>query len=606
MGVTRWLRALPDRGRAVTRIDAAADRRLRRLTMAVAPFLIFGSIAYAAIGGASTIRFVVLGIVCGTFVATGLLAWARRPANRTGRVMVATGLFLLLDLFQDGPIPLLALIGVVGTQVSDILLGFLILSFPSGTLRSTFDRAFLVASGVALLATTVIAFAALDTRALGAGYDNPDLVIRDPGLASAAVMLSVLTSVGVLLGFLAIFAIRWARASGPARRVLSPVLIPSTFLVVSIIVAVLLNSSDVAPELQLAAGVTQALARALIPVGFLVGLLRTRMARSAVADLVVELGDTPAPARLRDALANALGDPGLTVAYWSPADGDYLGADGTPMAEPSEASGRAVTYLERDGEPIAAIVHDAALLNDPGLVASVASAMRLSVENERLQAEVEAQLGEVRESRARIVAAGDAERKRVERDLHDGAQQRLVSLTLALRLARLKLGDDADPALRVSIEQASEEARSALSELRELARGIHPQILTEAGLGIAIESIADRSSIPVTVKGATGERFPAAVEGTAYFVVSEALTNVAKYSNARHAMVQIGRRDEGLTIEISDDGIGGADPANGSGLRGLADRLAVVDGTLEITSPSGGGTRLLAWIPTDPTAVAPG
>ena len=605
--MTRWPGALPDRHRPVTATEATeADRRLRRLTIVFAPILLLASVAYAASGGASTIRLVVMSIVCGTFIATGLLAWKLRPANRTGRVMVATGLFLLLDFFQDGPIPLLAPIGLIGTTISDVLLGFLILSFPSGTLRSSFDRAFLVASGVALLATNAIAFAALDTRAGGRNYDNPYLVVRDPELASAAVMLSVLTSVVVLLGFLAIFAVRWARASGPTRRVLSPVLIPSTFLMVAIIAAVLLNSADVPPEIQLASGVIQALARALIPVGFLVGLMRTRMARSAIADLVVELGETPAPARLRDALANALGDPGLTVAYWSAADDAYLQADGTHMTEPTESSGRAITYLERDGQPIAAIMHDAALLNDPGLVASVASAMRLSVENERLQAEVEAQLGEVRESRARIVAAGDAERKRVERDLHDGAQQRLVSLTLALRLAKLKLGDDGDPAVRLSLDQASEEAHSALSELRELARGIHPQILTEAGLGTAIESIADRSSIPVTVEGATDERFSPAVEGTAYFVASEALTNIAKYSNARRAVVRIGRRDEGLTIEISDDGIGGADPANGTGLRGLVDRLAVVDGTLEIVSPTGGGTRLIAWIPAAPISVAPG
>jgi signal transduction histidine kinase len=173
-------------------------------------------------------------------------------------------------------------------------------------------------------------------------------------------------------------------------------------------------------------------------------------------------------------------------------------------------------------------------------------------------------------------------------------------------MANLKLGDDADPDVRRSLEEASEEARSALAELRELARGIHPQILTEAGLGPAIESIADRSSIPVTVEGATTERFSPAVEGTAYFVVSEALTNIVKYANANRAIVRIGREEARLTIEVSDDGIGGADPANGSGLRGLVDRLAVIDGGLEIVSPRGGGTRLLAFIPTAAPAAMPG
>jgi signal transduction histidine kinase len=500
----------------------------------------------------------------------------------------------------------LAPIGLIGTTVSDVLLGYLILSFPFGTLRSKFDRVFLTISGVALMTTNALAFAALDPRSFGRDYDNPYLVIRDPTFASAAQTIAVLTSIAILTGFLAIFAVRWARASGPARRIMSPVLIPSSALMVAIMAAVILNYSDAPPEIQLASGVTQALARALIPVGFLVGLLRTRMARSAIADLVVELGETPAPARLRDALANALGDLSLTVAYWSPAGGAYLAADGVPAELPSEGSGRAVTFLERDGQPIAAIIHDPVLLEDPGLVASVASAMRLSVENERLQAEVEAQLGEVRESRARIVAAGDAERKRVERDLHDGAQQRLVSLTLALRLAKLKLGDDGDPELRLSLDQASDEARSALAELRELARGIHPQILTEAGLGSAIESLADRSPVNVAVDIATDRRFSPEVEAAAYFVVSEALANVAKYANASRALVRTEWQNDELTIEISDDGVGGAEPGAGGGLRGLADRLSAIDGRLEIVSPTGGGTRLLAHIPTGTPAAMPG
>jgi signal transduction histidine kinase len=232
--------------------------------------------------------------------------------------------------------------------------------------------------------------------------------------------------------------------------------------------------------------------------------------------------------------------------------------------------------------------------------------MRLAVENERLQAEVETQLGEVRESRARIVAAGDAERKRVERDLHDGAQQRLVSLTLALRLAKLKLGDDADPEVRRSLDQASDEARSALVELRELARGIHPQILTEAGLGPAIESLADRSPVDVEVELGTDRRFSPAVEAAGYFVVSEALANVAKYADARRALVRTAWQEDELIIEIADDGVGGAAPGAGGGLRGLEDRLSAIDGRLEIVSPTGGGTRLLAYIPTAPATAMSG
>jgi signal transduction histidine kinase len=582
------------------------DRNLWRLIAVAAPVLLLLSLAYLSSTEAPTIRIAINGIVCGTYLATGLLAWKLRPANRTGRVMVATGLLLLLDPLQAGNVAGLVLVGLVATTVSDVLLGYLILAFPWGTLRSGVDRAFVAVIAVAMLSANIAAFSAYDPRVAGATYDNPFLLIRDPGLATAAEMVSRLTSIVVLSGFLAIFAIRWARASGPARRIYSPVLLPATILVVAIMVSTILNTIGAPGELQFAAGVTQALSRALIPIGFLVGLLRTRMARSAIADLVVELGEMPTPARLRDALANALGDPGLTVAYWSPEARAYLGADGSPEVLPSSDSGRAVTFLERDGQPIAAILHDEVLLDDPALVASVASAVRLSVENDRLQAEVEAQLNEVRESRARIVEAGDAERKRVERDLHDGAQQRLVSLTLALRLARLKVGDDADPEVKRSLDEASEEARSALSELRELARGIHPQILTEAGLGSAIESLANRSSLDVAVDLGTDRRFSPTVEATAYFVVSEALANVAKYAEASRALVRTDWHDDELTIEIADDGVGGAEPGPGGGLRGLADRLSAVDGRLEIFSPKGGGTRLLATIPTNAPAAMPG
>jgi signal transduction histidine kinase len=375
-------------------------------------------------------------------------------------------------------------------------------------------------------------------------------------------------------------------------------MVPTTAILITLLVESFVTVIDVPAAIKEFSSVTQFIVRAALPIGFLVGLLRIWMARTAVADLVVELGETPTPARMRDALAHALGDPALTVAYWSADADDFIGPDGSPIAVPADGSGRAVTVLERNGTPLATIVHDAALLDDPGLVASVASALRLAVENDRLHAEVATQLDEVRASRARVVAAGDAERKRLERDLHDGAQQRLVSLTLALRLARTKLGADGDPDVALSLDQASGEAKAALAELRELARGIHPQILTEAGLEAALQSLADRSPLDVSLESGTRERFSAAVEGAAYFVVSEALANVAKYADASHALIRTDLRDDGLTIEIADDGVGGADPAGGSGLRGLADRLAAVDGTLEITSPTGGGTRLLVRIPT--------
>ena len=243
---------------------------------------------------------------------------------------------------------------------------------------------------------------------------------------------------------------------------------------------------------------TLLVARCLIPIGLLIGLLRLQIARSAVADLVVRLGSMPSPESLRPVLAHALRDPSLDVIPWDPHLDAYVDAAGQPTALPTDKR-RAVTLVDGPDPPLAAIVHDPALLEDRGLVTSVAAAVRMSYDNARLAAEVHAQLEEVRASRTRIVAAGDAERKRVERDLHDGAQQRLVSMTLALRLARTQLGEHIDPAALASLDQASTAARDALAELRELAHGIHPQVLTQAGLSAAVESLADRAPVRVDV-----------------------------------------------------------------------------------------------------------
>jgi signal transduction histidine kinase len=261
----------------------------------------------------------------------------------------------------------------------------------------------------------------------------------------------------------------------------------------------------------------------------------------------------------------------------------------------AQISQRSVTYL--DEGRTTALQHDQALADEPELVRAVAAAAHLALQNERLQAEVKAQLEEVRASRARIVKAGDEERRRVERDLHDGAQQRLVTLSLALRMAQEQAAGERNGALAATLAEAVEEVRLALWELRELARGLHPTILTEAGLGPALESLAERSIVPATIEDTPAERLPAQVEATAYFVVSEALANVAKYSEAGSVTVRARREDGGPVVEVCDDGVGGADPAAGSGLRGLADRVAALDGRLRVESPPGGGTLVLAEIP---------
>jgi signal transduction histidine kinase len=193
------------------------------------------------------------------------------------------------------------------------------------------------------------------------------------------------------------------------------------------------------------------------------------------------------------------------------------------------------------------------------------------------------------------VEVADAERRRIERDLHDGAQQRLVAISLSLALARRRFASDA--AVSAVLEQTNAELAGALAELRELARGIHPAVLTERGLGAALEALISRAPVPVDLVGAPSARLPTGIEAAAYYLVAEALTNVAKYADASSAQVSVTRSDGVVVVEVADDGIGGADPSRGSGLRGLVDRVEALDGRLDVESPAGVGTRICATIP---------
>jgi signal transduction histidine kinase len=312
-----------------------------------------------------------------------------------------------------------------------------------------------------------------------------------------------------------------------------------------------------------------------------------------VADLIVELGSPLRPSQVRDAIARTLGDPSLELAFWLPENERYVDPDGRAI-DPEEDSGRAVTLLEHDGTRLAALVHDAALLDESELVQAVGAAASLALENARLQAELRAQLAEVRASRTRIVEAGDAERRRLERDLHDGAQQRLLGIRLALQLARGRLADGGAE-LDELLAEADAEVVGALDELRALARGIHPALLTEEGLAPALAGLARRAPVPVGLSVCDG-RLPAAVEATAYFVSAEALANIAKHAHASRGSIEVTRRNGRLAIVVSDDGVGGADEA-GAGLRGLRDRVEALDGRLEVESLPRGGTRVSAVIP---------
>jgi signal transduction histidine kinase len=325
-------------------------------------------------------------------------------------------------------------------------------------------------------------------------------------------------------------------------------------------------------------------------------LLQHRLARGAVAGLVVELGAGAPPTDLPAALGRALGDPTLELAYWVPAGARYVDGDGAPVELPDAESDRVATVVERQGAPIAALIHDPVLSENAELIDSVCAAAALTLENERLRAELLARLGELQASRARLVEATESERRRIERDLHDGAQQRLVSVALTLGLAESKLRKDpasVGPVLR----DAKEALAVALDELRELSQGIHPAILVERGLGPALDELSRRAALPCRLELSLLGSIPEPVAAAAYFVASEALTNAAKHSHAGEIVLSATRAGRDLVLTVSDDGIGGAGPGGGSGLRGLTDRVEALGGSLTVSSPPGRGTTLRAAIP---------
>ena len=525
------------------------------------------------------------------FVASGLVVWAREEENPLGLLMAALGLVWLTG----------AAVGEVGSSFGSWL-GFVavngavamfvhvLVAFPSGRLASRRER-LLVGAAYADL----VLFAPLWMAARGdapprdgtAGLLRPEPFGASLGGPQAAIALLI----GAVLGWL--LWRRWYWATRHTRRTLALVLLTGGTSLALLLVAAVVDRSSAAAGRAL--GWAAFVAFGVVPLAVLAGSLRSRLARASVAELLRELETARTPGALRDALSRALGDPTLRIAYWVSETRGFVDLRGRPFELPWEGSSQVITRVERDGRQVAALVHDASLRDEPELLDAVTSAAGLALENERLHAELRSHVDELRESRARIVEAGDAERRRLERNLHDGAQQRLVTIALQLRLVEAKLS--ADPAEAAPIvAQVREELTEALAELRELARGIHPAILSDHGLGPALEAVAARSPVPVKLS-TPAERLPASVEAAIYYVVSEALANVAKYAQASRVTVEVARTEQRAVAAIADDGVGGADPDGGSGLRGLADRVAALGGSLHVDSPPSRGTRIHAEIP---------
>ena len=519
----------------MTRAPGTPDRRQWAAVIAAASFVLFTEHVGYAVG--APLSFLVLDTTLGlVFVLAGAVAWQRRPASATGPILVASAALWSIGSYSPTGLEPVWALGYAFEGYYDVALAVLALVFPAGRL-----------GGVARLAALTMAAAFL-LRSLGRlllqdppwtysdafrdGPVNPFAILESRAAFEAT---EVLTSALIAIVALVIVAMTMRRLAGStalARAVVAPVLAATVVALVS----AAFDAADTAwstatgspllPVPESLSGILSWLlfgARALVPLGFLIGTLRLRSA-------------------------------------------------GGPLGELAHG-------LEREAPPD-----------------ELDAALRAYIENEALANELTRQLAELRASRARIVSTGDAERRRIERALHDGAQQHLTAISIRLDEAR-RLLDEQRPDVVLKLEQTAVELRDAIHELRELARGIHPAVLTDAGLGPAVATLARRSTVPVDLSVQLDRRLPLPIEVTAYYVVAEALTNLARSAHARRASVVIAREAEGVLIVVSDDGVGGADPLRGSGIVGLQDRVRALGGHVLLDSPAGGGTRLEAWLP---------
>jgi signal transduction histidine kinase len=551
------------------------------------------ALALANPGGHQRELIAITGPLIGwAFIGTGIFAWSRQPENRFGALMTAIGFSACLAGLRVATDPWIFVVGLLFITSQWALLYHMLLAFPSGALRSRLEVVLVAAMYVSCLVVHPLSVPLLDT-ARGGLPRNPLLIEGHAELAGDISRARYWSSLVLLAALAVILVRRWVAAERAQRQALAPVLVSGglVMLLLAVWYAALLVHADQSFVDTLED--CRYVVFATVPFAFIAGLLRSRVARAtAVSEVVARLGD---PSHGESDIQRALAGTSLVLAHWKSERGVYIGADGSEVELPPDGSGRTVIPLGPGEPPLGVLIHDRARPEERDLVRAVTAAATMALENERLAGDLRVKVDELSASRARLVESGDAARRRLERDLHDGAQQRLVSLALNLRILGSQLEGDPDAALELL--KARKELDQALEELRKLARGLHPSVLSDRGLDAALQGLAHRAPLPVELASTACGRLPERVESAAYFVVAEALTNVAKYSQATQASVNVRRDNGNVLVEVADNGVGGADPANGSGLRGLLDRVAALDGRLEVDSPQGEGTTVKATIP---------
>jgi signal transduction histidine kinase len=532
-------------------------------------------------------------VTAGIYLAAGVLAWSRRPSSGIGALLTAGALTLLLaGLINTDQAALIAVGRVTATVIVAVAVHLLV-AFPSGRLTSGPSRALVAAAyfTAIVLEAPLYLFAAFPPPydALQVA-DRSDLVRAGMWVQRGVGLVVVGVTAAVLVG-------RLRAATSAQRRVLLPLYAYGVVAVLFVPLAAI----AVGPLLDWTAITTfvvQVVLLALIPVAFGLSILRGGFARTAEVEalgawLGADEGGRPA---LRDALASTLGDPSLELAFWRPESSRYVDADGIPIVLPPIGSRRGTVEIELAGQRLGTISYDSTLIDQPELVRTAGRVVAIALDRDRLIADLRANQEALLQSRRRIVEAGDRERRRIERNLHDGAQQRLMGLALALRLAEARV-DGTDSTVRSLMAEASTELDGAMRDLRELGRGLHPLLLVDAGLVAALEALAERSPIPVDISVRLHGDVPEPIQIGAYYVVAEALTNASKHSGAGHVRVRAEVVAGSIRVDVRDDGCGGARVQPGSGLEGLIDRVDSLGGHLEVASLVAGGTQILAEFP---------
>jgi signal transduction histidine kinase len=541
-------------------------------------------------------------------VAVGCYAWQRRPDQPFGLLLIAAGFGWFLTTLAESDNSVVYSVGRIAAWFVELELIYLVLSFPSGRIPDRIDRA-IVAGAVVLVAVLYLPTALIDRDfPVPAPYTSCDtgcpenalfVLDTEPGFVDSVVR-PVRDALAAFF-FLAVtlrLAQRIRRSTRLMRRALSPVLAVAVLRFLAAALFVIVRRADPDGAAMDALGWAAALGLPLMAAGFFLGLLRWRLfVAGALQSLGLKIRETNDAETLRATLAQALEDPTLRVLYWAPAQGGrWLDERGREMALPEPGSGQRFVSIRDGDRDLAAIVHDDALRDQEELVEAAAGYARITLENQRLYAEVEASLEEVRDSRARIVASADRERRRIERDLHDGAQQRLVALRIKLELAEQALEDDPD-AGRAQLHALGGEVEETLEEIRALAHGVYPPLLSDEGLAEALRAAARRAPVEVTISVDGIGRYPPEVESAVYYCCLEALQNTAKHAGEGARVSVSLAEDDRLRFEVRDDGRGFAEAIPGAGLTNMRDRVTAVGGDLDVASEPGRGVVVAGSVP---------